>query len=207
VAVAAGIRVSRRAAFAFDGEMRKPIRPMMPILLIFVLLLANMAQLQPGVAAAGLNLFSKVSPRLAELQQFRTPYVWVSVWAGRELWHYLEIAVFGIWAAARIWPVLNGQVRWLAAGIGAAGLAAVPLSYLALDCLHYAVIAEWQPSRALVLTVALAALLFGLAGMLAILLQRPWVAFGWFVLLLALRVFDAPKVSSLGLNGIPMPRQ
>jgi hypothetical protein len=176
------------AAFAFDSEMRKPIRPMMPILLIFVLLLANLAQLQPGVAAAGQSLFSKISPRLAELQRFRTPSVWVSSWAGRELWYYLAITVLGVWAAARIWPVLNRQMRWLAAGAGMAGLAAVVFSYVLLDCLRYAVIAEWQPSKAFVLTVGLAALLFGLAGMRAILIRRQWEAFGWFVLLLAMPV-------------------
>jgi hypothetical protein len=177
------------AAFPFDSEMRRLIRPMAPILLIFVLLLANLAQLQPGVAAAGQSLFSKVSPRLAELQQFRTPSVWVSTWAGGQLWYYLVLAALGAWAAARIWPVLNRQIRWLAAGVGMAGLAAVALSYVLLDCLRYAVIAEWQPSNALVLTVALVALLFGLAGMRAILIRRQWEAFGWFVLLLAIPGF------------------
>jgi hypothetical protein len=174
------------AAFVFDSEMRRLIRPMAPILLIFVLLLANLAQLQPGVAAAGQSLFSKVSPRLAELQQFRTPSVWVSSWAAGELWYYLTITALGAWAAARIWPVLNRQMRWLAAGVGMAGLAAVAFSYVLLDCLRYAVLAEWQPSRVLVLTVALAALLFGLAGLRAILIRRQWEAFGWFVLLLAI---------------------
>jgi hypothetical protein len=194
-------------AFVCDGETRKPIRPMAPILLVFILLLANMAQLQPGVAAEGPGLFSKVSPQLAELQQFRTPSVWVSVWAAKELWHYLAVMTLGLWAAARIWPVLNRYMRWLVAGIGVAGLAGVPFSYLLLDRLRYAVVAEWQPSKVLVLTMALSALLFGLAGMRAILLRTPWEAFAWFALLFAvsadssvlplLPVFDGRQILDL----------
>ena len=184
------------AAFAFDGEMRKPVRAMWPILLIFTLLLANLAQLQPGATANGQSLFAKVSPRLAELQQFRTPHAWVSTWAGKELWHYLAIAVLGIWAAARIWPVLNRPMRWLTMGVGGAGLASAPLSYVLLERLRYGVIAELQPARTLVFSVALAALLCGLAGMRAILIHRRWEAFGWFAVVLAVpvnaRILDLP---------------
>jgi hypothetical protein len=165
-------------------------------LLVFVLLLANMAQLQPGVAAEGQALFSKLSPALAELQRFRTPSVWVSSWAGRELWHYLAVVTLGVRAAVRIWSVLPRSMRWLVAGTGAVGFAAVPFSYLLLDRLHYAVVAEWQPSKVLVLIMALSALLLGLAGMRAVLLQRRWEAFGWCVLLLILPL--TPSISEPG---------
>jgi hypothetical protein len=191
------------AAFVWDRNLRKPIRPMAPILLIFILLLANLSQLQPGVSAAGQSLFFKVSSRMAQLQQFRTPQAWVSVWGGQELWHYLAIAVLGIWAAARVWPVLNRQMRWLTAGIGMTGLAAVLFSYLLLDCMGYAVIAEWQPSKTLVLTVALAALLFGLAGMKAILMRRNGEALGWFGAMFAVpvnvRIFELARSQNLFL--------
>jgi hypothetical protein len=173
-------------AFACDREARKTIRPMAPILLVFILLLANMAQLQPGVAAESQGLFSRVSPQLAELQRFRTPSVWVSRWVGGELWHSLAIVALGVWAGTRVWPVLNRSMRWLVAGVGTVGLAGVPFSYLLLDRMRYSVIAEWQPSKVLILTMALAALLFGLAGMRAILVQRAGEAFGWFALLFAL---------------------
>jgi hypothetical protein len=200
------------AAFVFDQKLRKPIRPMAPILLIFILLLANLSQLQPGVAAAGQGLFSKISPRLAELQRFRTPNVWVAVWAGRESWHYVAVAALGVWAAVRIWPVLNQPIRWLVLGIGVTGLTSVLFSYLLLDCMHYAVIAEWQPSTTLVLTAGLAALLFGLAGMRAILLRRLWEAFGWFMVLFALpinfrilellHIFNVKQLGNLLLCGM-----
>ncbi len=196
------------AAFAFDVEMRRPVRAMLPILLIFLLLLGNLAQLQPSVTANGQSLFMKVSPRLAELQQFRTPSVWVSTWAGRELWHYLAIAVFGVWAAARVWRMLNRQLRWLTMGVGSLGLAAVLFSYLLLELGRYGMMAELQPARTLVFTVAAASLLCGLAGFRMVVLGRRWEALGWFALVLAipadarildlLRIFSLPQARILG---------
>jgi hypothetical protein len=187
-------------ALAVDREMRQLVRPMLPILLIFVLLLANLAQLQPGVAAARQSLFSKLTPQMAQLQKFRTPYAWVSTWAARELWTYLAVAVLGGWAAARTWPVLNRPVRWLVLGVGGAGLLAVACSFVLLDWQGYAMLAEIQPSKTLVFTVALASLLFALTGMRAILSRRLTEAFMWFLLTLILPV-NASLLEFLRLPG------
>jgi len=172
-------------AFALDRKQRPLIRPMLPILLVFLLLLANMAQLQPGVTAGG-SLFTKLSDELAQLQQYRTAYVWVSLWAARDIWHYLAISVLGLWAAARMWPVLNRQMRWIAIGVGLSGVLSVLVSYVLLDRLRLAVAAQIQPAKALIFTVALSSLLAGLAGMRAVLHRRNREAFCWFALVMAL---------------------
>jgi hypothetical protein len=64
----------------------------------------------------------------------------------------------------------------------------MPVSYLLLDVGHFAWAARLQPARMLLFTVASSALLFGLAGMRAILLRSGWEALGWFSLLFVLPV-------------------
>jgi hypothetical protein len=192
--------------FLSSRESRARLKPMLPILAVFVLLLANLIQLQPGVSS-GQSLFAKVSPSLAELQWMRTPYVWTSTWAGREIWNYLAIFVFGIWAAARIWPLLNRQMRWLVMGVSAMGLASVLCSYLLLDELRLAVMARIQPSRTLVFTVALSSLLCALAGMSALFRRRRWEALGWFAFVLALpvnaQIFSLPRPGPVRVASLP----
>ncbi|MBV9406918.1 MAG: hypothetical protein JO211_16335, partial [Acidobacteriaceae bacterium] len=86
-------------AFFVDRSLRRLLRPSLTILLVFVLLLANLAQLQPGVVESH-DLFSKVSEPFAFIQQYRTPFVWVSLWPAGEMWHYAAIVLCGLWAAA-----------------------------------------------------------------------------------------------------------
>ena len=185
--IAAPFWVILLIAFASDGQFRRMLRPMLPMLLVFGLLLANIAQLQPGTGGAQ-PLFTRISPKLTEIQEFRTPYVWVSNWAGRDIWHYLAIFVLGIWAATRIWMVLNRQMRWITLGAGLYSLVSVGVSYVLLDQMHLGLLARIQPSRTLVFTVALSSLLFGLAGMKAVLQRAHWEAFGWFALVLIIPV-------------------
>jgi len=174
------------AGFFFDRSWRRVIRPTLPIFLVFVLLLANLAQLQPG--AGGDTVFARVSPQLALFQRIYTPYLYVGSWAKGDVYQFLALFVFGLWAAARCWPLLSSSFRWLVLGSSFCGLLSIPISYLLLDVSHLAWSARLQPTRALLFTVAASALLFGLAGMRAILLRSAWEALGWFSLLFALPV-------------------
>jgi hypothetical protein len=54
------------ACFLFDARVRRLMRPTLTILVIFVLLSANLAQLQPGVVESQ-DLFSKISEPFAKL--------------------------------------------------------------------------------------------------------------------------------------------
>ncbi len=171
-------------AFAFDKGMRYWVRPMLPVFLIFTLLLANLAQLQPGTAAQ--PLMTRLSANLGLFQRTYAPQFYVSEWPAGEISQTLALFVFGLWAAARVWPLLTGRFRWLLLGTGICGVLSIPISYLLLDEGRFAWVARTQPTRVLLYVVAFAGLLFGLAGMRAMLQRAVGEALGWFFLLFLL---------------------
>ncbi len=196
-AIAAAFWVSVLLAFVFDRRLRPLLRPALTILLVFVLLLGNLAQLQPGVVESQ-SFWGKISARLADLQQYRTKYVWVSLWSGRYIWHYLAIFVCGLWATVRIWPALNRQTRWLFLMLPVCGILSIPISDLLLEHLRWSLIPQIQPARILLFTVAVASVACSIAGVRAALARKIWEACLWFVLVIALpidiRVLDLLRV-------------
>jgi hypothetical protein len=195
------------AAFCFEPNLRRLIRPTLPVFLVFLLLLANLAQLQPGTG--GDPVFARMSSQLTVFQRTFAPHLYVSLWPAGDLYQFIALFVFALWAAARCAPLLNACFRWLVLGSGLCGLLSIPLSYLLLDINHFAWAARLQPARMLLFTVAAAALLFGLAGMRAVLLRSFWEALAWFSLLFSLpvstgifdflRVTDAQRLSRFSI--------
>jgi hypothetical protein len=173
-------------AFWFDRGMRVLVRPMLPVFLVFVLLLANLAQLQPGTAAE--PFLTHISASLALFQQRYAPHLYVGLWPSGELLQIFALTVFGLWAAVRCHSILSGCFRWLVFGTGLCGLLSIPFSYVLTDESRLLWTARLQPTRTLLFTAAACALLFGLAGMHAILQRFPWEALGWFLLLFMLSV-------------------
>jgi hypothetical protein len=173
-------------AFLCERKLRPLLRPALSILLVFALLLGNLAQLQPGIVEPQ-PLFAKISSHLASLQQFRTGYVWVSLWAGREIWIYLAVWVCSVWSVTRIWPRLNRQLRWFFAGLPLIGILSVPVSSVLLEHMRWSLVPALQPARALALTVSIAPLVCGIAGFHALAQRRHREAVLWFLL-----VFLAP---------------
>jgi hypothetical protein len=179
--------------FLFDRRFRRDARPLFLPLLVGALLLANLAQLQPGVVETQ-KMFGHLSAQLSEIQHYRTKYVWVSLWAGHDLWSYLAIWICSVWAAARVWPHLTREWRWFATVMPIGGLLSVPLSYLLLEVGNFSVVPALQPARALVFTIAFGSLLCGIAACYAIREGRRLEAFGWllpvFALPIRVRVLD-----------------
>lgn len=177
-------------AFIFDKNLRKLLRPALSILVVFALLLANLAQLQPGVVEPQ-PLFARISNQLAALQQFRTSYVWVSLWAGRQIWLYLAIWACCVWATTRIWPTLNRQLRWFFVLLPLFGILSVPASDLLLEHLRWSLIPALQPARTLAYTVVFASISCGAAGMQAA--RKRWAreAVLWFAIVLVLALSSA----------------
>ncbi|MBV9759306.1 MAG: hypothetical protein JO340_01970 [Acidobacteriaceae bacterium] len=188
------------AAYLFERRLRPLLRSALSILLVFCLLLANLAQLQPG-ALNPEPLFAKISAPLAQLQQFRTGYAWVSLWAGHEIWLYLGIWICGVWATARIWPTLNIQLRWLMLALPLCGICGVPLSFVLLERIRWILAPQLQPARTLVFTVAIASLACGLAAVRAISVRRFREALLWSLVVLA-----PPFASSFTLQRVTGPR-
>jgi hypothetical protein len=174
-------------AFLFDRKLRALLRPALTIFVVFILLLANLAQLQPG-ATEMRPFFGRLSDRVAALQQLRTGYLWVSVWAGKEFWNYLALFICACWAMARIWAVLNRQTRWLFVALALGGVATVPVSYILLDRMRWALIPQVQPTRGLLFTVAIASITCSVAGLRTALTGRVREAYFWFLVVFAIAI-------------------
>ena len=164
----------------FDRKLRYLVRPMLPIFVVFTLLLANLAQLQPGVMETQ-AFFSQISEQWSRLQHEQTPSAWVSTWAAKFIWFYLAVFVLGAYAAARIWPSLNRQSRWLLVLLPSCGILSVPLSAFFLAYARWSLISQLQPARTLLFTVALASVAFGVAGFHALQKRRRLEACSWFL--------------------------
>lgn len=192
--VAAPFWIMLLTAFAVDKRIRYLLRPCLPILLVFALLLANLAQLQPGAPQAQ-DVFARLSASVGAIQIVRTPWVWVSTWAPDEIWHYLAILVIGFWATYRIWFKLNRQLRWMFISLPLMGVLSVPISYTLLEVLRWTVVSQIQPAKTLVFTVAFCLLACAIAGLEAARKRRMreailWIAVVFFIEMNA-RILDA----------------
>src|SRR3954468_21834698 len=81
--------------FILNRQLRPLLRPMLTILFVFVLLLANLAQLQPGVVDTG-AFFRQISFPWMRILRERTPEVMISTWSGRAIMFYLLVFVGGV---------------------------------------------------------------------------------------------------------------
>ena len=139
--------------FVLNRRLRPLLRPMLTILLVFLLLLANLAQLQPGVIEAG-AFFRRISLPWLRILRERTPEVMISTWSGRAIIFY-TVFLAGVTAGTRIWPSLNRQCRWMGAILLFGGLLSLPLSGILLEGYRWSLIPQIQPARALLFAVAL----------------------------------------------------
>ena len=173
--------------FIADKQERRMLKPALTILVVFALLLANLVQLQPGIGEQQM-FFGKVSDSFARLQQYRTPAVWASLWAPRQIWLYLALWVCSIWATTRIWTLLNQRARYFFVLFPAMGIFSVVLSDVLLEHLRWQIIPQIQPARALLLTVLFALVACAVGGVRAA-ENRLWIESAlWFAVVLALPV-------------------
>lgn len=175
-------------AFAFDRKMRVLLRPAAPVLLVFALLLANLAQLQQGIPESQ-PFFSRISQTLASIEQFRTPELWVTLWPAKFIYLYLALLISGIWAVTRIWPAINRQLRWILLVLPLIGFLTVPASALLLDHYRWSAILRFAPMELLVYTVVPVWLAWGIAAARAFERNLPREAAAWFALTISLFLF------------------
>jgi hypothetical protein len=189
----------------FDRKLRYLVRPTLPIFVVFTLLLANLAQLQPGVVEPQV-FFSRISEEWSRLQQEQTPAAWVSTWPWRAIFFYLAVFALGAYAATRIWPLLNRQSRWLFVVIPCCGLLSLPFSAFLLGYLRWSLIAQLQPARTLAFTVILAFVILGVAGFKSLREHKTAEACMWFLFVatlpLATALYRPGKESAEPSSGI-----
>lgn len=113
--------------------------------------LAILAKLQSGVRLEQ-HFFATVSPELERLQRLRAAYVFVSVWFPGLAANFLFLAAVSYAAVRRLGPACTGLQRALLLGLPIGGLASVAFSYLSMEHLHWSLIPQMQPARAVLWT-------------------------------------------------------
>jgi hypothetical protein len=134
-----------------------------------------------GSSGQAQTLFSRVGAHQEELQRMRASYNWVSLWWRQWIVHYLILYAATVVASLRLRSTPR-VLRFFFVGLPLIGIASVPISYLLLEKLHWALIPEFQPARALLFVTAFAMLLGASAACQAAAGKRYVEAIAWLVL-------------------------
>jgi hypothetical protein len=167
-------------AFAFWPPERRKLAALWVIgTAVLVLFAASRLQAASGQAQ---TLFSRVGPHQEELQRLRASYNWVSTWWQQYMVHYLILFAATAIASWRLWASTPRALRFFFLGLPLIGMLSVPVSYLLLERLHWALIPEFQPTRALLYVTAFAMLLGAAAACHAVAKKRYVEAAAWLAL-------------------------
>jgi hypothetical protein len=147
---------------------------------LLVLLAASLRQAAPGEMRAFL---SRLDPYLEQLQRMRAGYNWISLWWRQLLAHYLILYAAAALACWRLRRDFTEELRFFAAGLPLIGIASMPISYLLLEKLHWALIPQFQPMRALLFVTAFAMILGVAAAYKAVAGRRYTEALVWMALI------------------------
>ncbi len=118
-----------------------------PVGIAGVLLYAA-GKMQVGVVQAQ-PFFSLLSEEHRKIQMMRAPYNWLELWLPRYFWTFVLTGGLAVAAGRRLRGVLPAQVgayfRWLPW----IGVATIPLSYVLLERMGWALFPQLQPMRAM----------------------------------------------------------
>ncbi len=128
------------------------------------------------------TFFSRLGPAQETLQRFRASYVWISIWAGQWLPHYVFLYAATVLAVARLGKALTLELRAFAIGLPLIGVLSMPFSYVTLEKMKLALMPQLQPLRALLFLTVMAGLLAALAACDAARRSRYGEAVAWLVL-------------------------
>ena len=155
--VAAPFWIIALAAFFFDRRARPVVKASLTVLVVFALLLANLAQLQPAVGDTR-SLLDRIPGPIATVQQLRTPDVWISLWPVWQILLYVVVAAFAFWAYWLLASEIPVMACWFCGGLPVIGLISLPASRILEHERLYA-LPQIQPPRALLFTVAMSCFL------------------------------------------------
>jgi hypothetical protein len=146
---------------------------------VLVLLIASRYQ---STAGGSLAFFSRLDPHQEELQRMRASYNWVSAWWGRWLGHYLILYTATVLAFWRVRKDTPQALRIFLIGLPLIGVVSLPISFLLLEKMHWALIPQFQPGRALLFVTAFAMILGAIAACKAVARGRYPEALAWLAL-------------------------
>jgi hypothetical protein len=159
-------------AAIISRSSRRLMRASFPVFIVFVLLLGNIAQLQPGVTEPQM-LWGRIPPAIAMIRRFRSPQLWIGSWHWPAFAACFLVAGFCAWGVLRLWPRLDEAARWMFAGLPLAGFLSFPLSFVLLDLMRAEAIPLLQPAVLLLLPLAFCAIACTVAGLHS-LRERRW---------------------------------
>ncbi len=149
------------------------------------LILFLLADQQQGIVEAQ-PLFSLIDAKHRTIQQTRASYNWISLWPTRYWLQFFVTGSLAIAAFYRIRTLLPDQVQPYFRFIPVIGLATMPLSWLLLEQLGWALLPQIQPMRALLYCHLFCQWLGAIAAAQEI-KQGKWLrAFAWMIVPLSL---------------------
>ncbi|MFN7993653.1 MAG: DUF6798 domain-containing protein [Bryobacteraceae bacterium] len=167
------------AVFFLVALWRRKLLPLLPLAAAGIIL-AIAARFQEGASEAQVFL-SQLTPLLERVQRLRVPYSWVSEWWRVWLLHYLLMYAISVAAYFRIRRHAPAELRFFLLGLPLIGIFSVPVSYVLLEKLKWALLPQAQPMRALLFVVVVAQFSAAVAGIRAAREGRfleavPWLA-------------------------------
>lgn len=169
-------------------EWKRVRRPMWTGIVAAAGLLALLAWLGPG-AREPQPWFGVVDPELEKVQRLRGAYNWIELWPSA--WFRQYFVLFGILLVAlqRLRGWMNPLAsRWILV-LGVLAVSMIPLQWLLLDKLHWILIPQFQPARAVLLLTVFSVVLGAACGWKAVTAGRGWKGFvesaAWFAIVYA----------------------
>jgi hypothetical protein len=169
---------------------RRLMRASLPVFVIFMLLLGNLAQLQPGVTEPQM-VWGRIPAAIAMIRRFRSPELWIRSWHWPALAASLLVAGFCAGSVLRLWRRLDEPARWMFVGLPLGGFLSLPLSFLLLDWMRSEAIPLLQPAVLLLLPLAFCAIGCAIAGLHA-LNERRWREMALLLAVVALLPLISP---------------
>ena len=179
--------VACAAAFLFHPPTAVPVEVLLAAVLVarrswwaflplgaaaVVLLLAAHSQAEPGQTRAFLRALTAEEE---QLQRMRAPYVWVSTWPARQIWHHVVLFAVAVAAFLRV-----RQLGLFLLGLPIVGLLSMPVSWVLLERFHWALVPQFQPMRTLLFVALSMQILTAVAGVYAAKRRRFAEAALWF---------------------------
>ncbi len=159
--------------------MRRRLWGLIPLVCAALVLLVA-SRHQAGVGESQI-FFNRLTPEQETLQRMRSSYVWVSTWWRTWVPHYLALCALALAGYWRVREKASFDLRVFLVGLPLIGMLSVPVSWLLLERMKWALMPQFQPMRALLFVVAMAAFLAVAASALAAERRRYWEAFLWLV--------------------------
>ena len=124
---------------------------------------------------------ARLDPQQMQLQRMRAGYNWISLWWRQWIWHYLILFAVVVLACWRLRKDAPRRVQLFLIGLPALGVLSLPVSYLLLENLHWALLPQIQPGRLLLFDTAFAVILGAIAACKAVGQKRYIEAFFWLL--------------------------